>query len=210
MRTFVGVSAFLLSVASFGQTTPTAPATPAPPPAVAPAPPPPADAEPQGFGELKFGASIADLKTLFPGVKCKKGRKEKDGRLNEWCELQKFELGQHTTEVNFDFLGGTFWRARVIFTSDLVDEMKELLVTKYGPTSNVETVREQQSPQAQVFTDGKPKVFEWTYTKWEWPNARVVLVDQRMHVDFNRVSRFEVGWISPEEKAAKEKALKAF
>jgi hypothetical protein len=75
MRTLVAVSALLLSVAASAQTTPPAPATPTPPPAVAPAPP--ADAEPQGFGELKFGASMADLKALFPKVKCRKGSTEK-------------------------------------------------------------------------------------------------------------------------------------
>lgn len=206
MRTTILFSLLLVTAAVFAQTPET------PPPAAVPAPAaPPAAAEPQGFGDLKFGESMDRLKEVFGPMKCKKGRKEKDGRLNEWCELPSFKLGEHDTKVAFDFKGGKFIKARVIFSSDLVDEMRDLLVAKYGPTSKVDVVTERESTWADAMTPNEPtRVFEWTYTKWEWPNARVELVDQRKHVDFHDVSRFEVIWVSPEEKAEKEKALKAF
>ena len=208
MRTLLVLSLLLPVLSIAAQTQQPAPAPQAP--AVVPTPPP-ADAEPQGFGDLKFGEPIERLKTVFGEMRCRKGRKEKDGRLNEWCELHQFKLGEHTTSVHFDFLGGKFWRARVVFPSHLVDEMKELLITKYGPTSNVEVMRQRESTLSHALTPDKPvAVYEWTVTKWEWANARVHLVDQRMHELYSNVSRFEVAWISPEEKAEKEKALKAF
>ena len=72
-------------------------------------------------------------------------------------------------------------------------------------------MRQRESTLSHALTPDKPvAIYEWTVTKWEWANARVHLVDQRMHELYSNVSRFEVAWISPEEKAEKEKALKAF
>lgn len=154
---------------------------------------------PEGFAGVKWGASSADVKTAFPEAKCKTLRAEK-GHTAERCEVKNFKIGERPTEVTFYFADGVFYKINVTFASYGYDEMRDLLLAKYGEDVKVSTSPDKFARP----TD------EVTTTKWQWDSAEVRLIDQRKHSSFDQWSRFELEHINDAEKAKRQKALSSF
>ncbi|MEA2337339.1 MAG: hypothetical protein QOE82_1346 [Thermoanaerobaculia bacterium] len=110
------------------QTTP--PAAPAPGTSTAP--------EPEGFAALKWGVTVAQVNVVFPDAKCKTERPRKDGTVYSRCELNSFSIGTINGSATIDLVNDSFHRVLFRFPSGRYDEMKSLLLEKYGPTPRVE------------------------------------------------------------------------
>ena len=176
------------------------------------APAAPTGAEPEGFAGVPWGATTETLKTTFPKVKCKKPRKNKDGTTSERCDLSRFKIADVETIPTLYFTDGRLDVVAVSFTSYAYDDMKKLLVEKYGPTPAVETSKEQQSAfaHALVNPDKPAEIYETTRTTWEWPDTKVVLTDNRLNGPYSDRSHFVLTRITAAERAKQKKALEAF
>jgi len=186
------------------QTPVTAPAAPAPGTSSAP--------EPEGFAALKWGATAAQVTAAFPDAKCKSQRPQKDGTVYSRCELPSFAIGTIKGSATIDLVNDTFHRVLFRFPSSRYDEMKSLLLEKYGSTPRVENGSRREDAFAHALTSGKgPRAtYEWTDLFWTWPDTEVDFMDNRLNGPYSASSNFTITRFSAEEKEARQKALKSF
>lgn len=178
----------------------------------------PAAAQPEGFAAVKWGASQADVKAAFPKARCRKLRTRKNEPTKEQCEVRGYKIGDTDTGVRFIFLNDAFYAVGVFFPSTAYGAMKDLLFEKYGADVKVETDRAQESETSRILdsvitgsdTDRPLEVYEITKTSWSWPDVTVTLFDQRMHSLWKEYSKFELVYLTDEEKQKRKQAREAF
>lgn len=168
--------------------------------------------EPEGFSTLKWGATSADIKAAFPAAKCKQQRPEKDGSFVGACEVPDFRIGDIRTSATLRLRNDAFWYVLVRFSSYEYDKVKALLFEKYGPDASVSTSSRKESALSAAMTsrNGKAEIYEETHSIWSWPDTQVDFMDNRKNGPYSAYSNFEIKRISPDEKAARAKALNSF
>jgi len=168
--------------------------------------------EPEGFAALKWGATVAQVKEVFSDAKCKTDRPRKDGTIYSRCELNSFSIGTINGSATIDLVNDSFHRVLFRFPSGRYDEMKSLLMEKYGPTPRVEHGSRREDAFAHALTGGKSprETYQWTDTFWTWPDTEVDFMDNRLNGPYSANSNFTITRFSAEEKAARQKALKSF
>jgi hypothetical protein len=168
-------------------------------------------AEPEGFADLKWGATTTATKAAFPTAKCRKLKAEADGTTRDRCEVQRFRIGELSTTVTLFFGNDALRTASVTFHSAVYDTIKQILYEKYGDTPKVETTKRKESVWSHALTPDKPiEVYEETHTSWEWPDTEVELIDNRENGPYSDYSNFTIRRITAAEKEKRQKALNAF
>jgi hypothetical protein len=136
---------------------------------------------PTGFGEAKFGASVAEVKKIYPDMR-ELSASENLGAVpvggpyitRYVVRQQKIEGLEKPADVEFRFWKGKFWLFVVYLGENDLQSALELLADRYGPVTN-------KDPRFPI---------------WNWPTTTILVEpkEKRYTINYEELSKEARTW----------------